>query len=676
MLSRSLGEGLIQREASTNMTKAIRVLGSVVFFGLLHVTSGCRDTHTQAESSASSANIISPAVVDLDLTSMGPYEVVQSSYGRKVVDGKTVELDTRQDPLVLEGRVTDLRGALWMPVTRRGGERFPLLLFLHGNHNTCREIKKAADGTRGEESPLNYNGTCRDTYEEVPSHLGYEYLAKNMASHGYVVVSINANRGINGWDLDIGSDLQLIEARGRLVLKHLAWLKKWDSGARSSKEDFGLDLAGRIDFSHVGLMGHSRGGEAVRAAVSLYQAKDPKSYVNELDDVKFDGVFELAPVDLYGSKPHDAPNVNWTVVIGSCDGDVVDFDGTGTFRRRRVREGLDGFSSIFILPGANHNFFNTEWTYSESDTCGQSVKPMFDPKAEGSATQQQAALMTLSAFFRGFVTANPDNKKYQRVFDPQYQVPKQLSQLVLPTRESLHQKNSERLELSPESTTSRSVNIAYYTEKFGRESLGKEDLTKAHRKILHMTWDPGASSTSVESSLWEKPRDLRDKWILSLAVARYQKCYLKSYTKTCEGPSGSPIDMSIRLTMADGSSSAPVQLASYASLSDSLNEYLVISECPSPFTMDQGRRRCTTRAIENKWTCTSYGGVWESARTCTLSTAEGFQRPLIFQEVPIELKDFRGARLDSVKGFGLTFDRSSGTHLLLDQTIVLRANMP
>jgi dienelactone hydrolase len=656
--------------------KSKPILQSILLLSLVELLSSCHNTSSPSGSSVSAANVISPAVVDLDLTSSGPYQVVQSLYGRKMIDGKSKDLDAREDPLVLPGRVTDLRGAIWMPVPRSSGERYPLLVFLHGNHSTCREIKSDGNGNPPEESPLNDKGTCRESYEEVPSYLGYEYLAKKMASHGYVVVSINANRGINGWDLDFGTDMQLIEARGRLVLKQLAWLREWDSGARDSKSDIGLDLKGRVDFSHVGLMGHSRGGEAVRAAISLYQSKNPQSYAKVLGNVNFEGVFEFAPVDLYGSKPHDAPNVNWTVVIGSCDGDVIDYDGTGTFRRRRVREGMVGFSSIFILPGANHNFFNTEWTYSESESCGQNVKPLFDPKAKASAEQQRAALMTLTAFFRGFVTPNSDAKKYQQVFDPQYQLPKVLSQQILPTRESLNPKTVEKVALIQGRTIGTGVNITYYTEKFGQASLGSEDLTKAQRKVLHMTWKSPSPSTSVESSVWETPRDLRDKWILSLAMARYQKCTIKKYTKTCDAETGAPFDLSIALTMADGSTSSSVNLANYATLTDSLNEYLVIAECPTPFVFDTAQRRCTSKEILNKWTCMSFNGSWDSNKSCTLNTTEGFQRPLIFQEVPIELNDFRGARLDAIKGLRFIFDRSPGTHLLLDQTTVLRSISP
>jgi predicted dienelactone hydrolase len=83
-----------------------------------------------------------------------------------------------------------------------------------------------------------------------------EYLAQKLASRGYIVASINANRGITGADdgLDT-SDSNLILARGRLVLKHLQKLSEWtvNGGAPSGIGD----LTGKIDFANVGLMGHS-----------------------------------------------------------------------------------------------------------------------------------------------------------------------------------------------------------------------------------------------------------------------------------------------------------------------------------------------------------------------------------------------------------------------------------
>jgi hypothetical protein len=75
-------------------------------------------------------------------------------------------------------------------------------------------------------------------YVVVPNHEGYAYLAEQLASRGFLVVSINANRGITaGPPQDLGTpgnpfieDRGLNLARARLVLKHLELLSRWNRG--------------------------------------------------------------------------------------------------------------------------------------------------------------------------------------------------------------------------------------------------------------------------------------------------------------------------------------------------------------------------------------------------------------------------------------------------------------
>jgi hypothetical protein len=160
------------------------------------------------------------------------------------------------DPVVSAALATELWARVYRPASL-GSSSHALLVLLHGNHATCGRLAGP-----GEHFDINvqytFTGTCPAGFIPVPSHAGYSYLAERLASLGYIVVSINANRGINAAPGVLG-DRGLNLARGRLVLRHLQKLGRWNSGAEIPPAGLS-DLVGKIDFSHVGLLGHSRGG--------------------------------------------------------------------------------------------------------------------------------------------------------------------------------------------------------------------------------------------------------------------------------------------------------------------------------------------------------------------------------------------------------------------------------
>ena len=84
-------------------------------------------------------------------------------------------------------------------------------MFLHGNHATCGRFAGAGSGRLDVNVQYTFTGTCPAGYVVVPSHEGYGYLAARLASWGYIVVSINANRGVNaapGVQFDGGLNLR------------------------------------------------------------------------------------------------------------------------------------------------------------------------------------------------------------------------------------------------------------------------------------------------------------------------------------------------------------------------------------------------------------------------------------------------------------------------------------
>ena len=555
------------------------------------------------------------------------------------------DLGAGVDPLVLDGVVTDVRGVIHLPSGNGhfGDGPFPLLVFMHGNHQSCRTINPNGPPHTDMHNEFASTGQCDDGRVEAPSSHGYDYLAWHMASHGYASISINTNRGIS--NLSGGSDdPKLILTRGRLALKHLARLYE-ASRARRFDARWGVDVRGQLDFGHVGMMGHSRGGEGVRAALELYQTQDPQSYASELPGLSVEGIFEFAPVDLHGPIPQgqstptplDAEGAHWTVVIPSCDRDVGNFMGVGPFSRRRAElastEAL--FSSVFVVPGANHNYFNTEWMIidglAEDQECPTDYTYIWDPDwsaekvgtTSGSIQQQSLGIMTLSSFFRGFVADYPGRVSYQKVLDPQYRVPDQMSALVEPARESLWHDLAE-VAVQLESSTG-SVGTSYHETVVNIPQTGHE------RELTQIEWATSSPDNYYDVHLWAEGRVLDGSWILSSSLARYQD-------EDGDPVQDDALDVNVSLLFADGTTSNPVNLTTYVELTNRLNE---LTSCAPP-------ENCVEQS-----------------------------RLLLFYEVPIELEDFDSGNnqvfIQPVKGLRFTFDGTPTGQLFVDRTFILRA---
>lgn len=306
------------------------------------------------------------------------------------------KLPARVDEEVLGDRVTELWGSVTRPSTLATSKRYPLILFLHGNHGTCGI---------GTNPRLDYSceytesGTCPPGYVVTPNHRGYDYVATALAARGYVVVSINANRGINcagGVDQDWGLNL----ARGRLILRHLEQLSAWNRGTAATPASIGVSLANRLDLQQVGLVGHSRGGEGVRAAYQQYRDAGSPWPARIVDPVVFRALYEIGPVDGQSARVLNAEGARWNVLLPMCDGDVSDLEGVRPFDRMVTTYSPANASvqSTYTVWGANHNFYNTEWQDSDSYGC-LDHRALFSAGASGSAEQRQTAMRSITEFF-------------------------------------------------------------------------------------------------------------------------------------------------------------------------------------------------------------------------------------------------------------------------------------
>lgn len=281
------------------------------------VLSGDRISRQGDDTATGAANVLgfTPGrLLSFDPADVGPYQTVSSDY-----TGDPVPITGFEQPVEFVGHVVE------PAATADTGPR-GIVLFLHGRHSVCY-----LNDQEGSDS----SWPCQAPAKEIPSQLGYDYLQQRLASQGYFTVSIRVN-GINAQDdalADGGAD-----ARATLIQKHLAY---W--AARASEH--------QLDLNKVVLVGHSRGGEGVARAALQIPLSAPYRIV---------GAILLAPTDFAGQA---VPYIPTLTVLPYCDGDVYDLQGQRFTDAARdlVPDDSALHSSVMVL-GANHNYFNSEWT--------------------------------------------------------------------------------------------------------------------------------------------------------------------------------------------------------------------------------------------------------------------------------------------------------------------------
>jgi large repetitive protein len=269
------------------------------------------------------------------------------------VFGKTTIQEPSSKGLPAEGANSSItvpvRGSMWLPEGYSG--KSPLLLFVHGNHGEC-------DSGSGPKCTI---------YKRNDE--GYAYMAKNLASWGYTVVSLDQDELMARQD-GLGKGMH---ARRLLIMAMLDDLKAAGEGTvvTGADPEMAAMLNGNLDMTRIGLMGHSRGGDAVASFV-LYNQTLP---VGERFPLR--AVVSIAPVDYERHAPYGVP---YMTVFGSCDGDVSNLQGARLYERSQYTNANPYPSFQVVQVGGNHDAYNTVWQADGDDSsqkdaaCGPDAK--------------------------------------------------------------------------------------------------------------------------------------------------------------------------------------------------------------------------------------------------------------------------------------------------------------
>ena len=166
-----------------------------------------------------------------------------------------------------------------------------------------------------------------------------------------------------------------------------------------------------VDMENIGIMGHSRGGEAVGHAAAFNHLTHYPDDATLTWDFGFDikAVVAIAPVDgQYRPTSRLAPveNVNYLVFHGTHDGDVSSFSGLRTYKRVEFTDGEPHFKASVYVHRANHGQWNTVWgPHDRGARSGRSLD--LRGLLEGEE-QRQFALVYVTAFLEASLKGRDD----------------------------------------------------------------------------------------------------------------------------------------------------------------------------------------------------------------------------------------------------------------------------
>ena len=218
-----------------------------------------------------------------------PDPLERGEYSVSRLDPMLAGLATLHEPASNGGQPTgsaseitlQIRGTLYYPNDRE--EPSPLLVFVHGNHGSCDQ------------------GQAPDCGIFKRNDAGYAYMAENLASWGYTVVSLDQDQMMARQDNPKGKGMH---QRRLLIAALLDALYEANEAPLLVDENtnIGALLVGKLDFTRIGLMGHSRGGDAITSFLDYNRMRPEPGRRYPIR-----GAISLAPVDYERRAPYGSP---------------------------------------------------------------------------------------------------------------------------------------------------------------------------------------------------------------------------------------------------------------------------------------------------------------------------------------------------------------------------------
>jgi hypothetical protein len=244
----------------------------------------------------------------------------------------------------------DAKGSVYYPANEDGegqpfnnrlalSGRVPIVFMAHGNHATYYNP----------ENRLEESCSSVPSWLPIPNYQGYDYFQQKLAQMGIIAVSIDSN-ATNCTGLSISN----IEQRADLIISSIAHFQSLDADSNSIFHQ-------HIDFHTIGLMGHSRGGEAVVLVPEVIS----------LPGISIKAVISLAPTDK-GASTGQPKGYAFMTILPAGDGDVR-WNYGAKFYDKAIP---DPFKSQLYVHYTNHNFFNRQWP--EDDGVGAPVMSRHD----------------------------------------------------------------------------------------------------------------------------------------------------------------------------------------------------------------------------------------------------------------------------------------------------------